>query len=407
MSWKVKIGKRIFHSHTVICMLILAFLIYFEMRGGRSYFDEGLALVCMFYVVILLLRRKLDSSDQISVILLITVTAIGLISNLVSGLAYSWFSVFIDLISETKFLWTIFAFKYYITSDVYADMSTTLRSFAKWFCYLAGFFGIVSQFVNLGMTENARYGIKSYNFIFPMSFQFLAVALVAIAVLSYSKEKYNNRLPYAAVCIGLILATKSSPLLFSVMFIFLLVYFKKRNKLKTRTIVFMVIIVLLLGTFQIQTYLMNENAPRYLFFYYGGKTANTYFPLGSGFATFGSDQASRNYARLYYQYGFHHLFGMNPQDGSFLSDTFWPMAIGQFGWIGSFLYILIYIRIFLSFKRLNINSEQKAFVYAGYMQYIIHAVGSAILSASAGMIGAMALAAVMKPANEIEKNKLE
>lgn len=83
------------------------------------------------------------------------------------------------------------------------------------------------------------------------------------------------------------------------------------------------------------------------------------------------------------------------------------MAIGQFGWIGSFLYILIYIRIFLSFKRLKINSEQKAFVYAGYMQYIIHAVGSAILSASAGMIGAMALAAVMKPANEIEKNKLE
>lgn len=407
MNWKLKIGKRIFHSHTVICFLILAFLTYFEMRGGRSYFDEALALVCIFYVVILLLRKKLDSSDQISVFLLIIVTVIGLISNLVSGLAYSWFSIFVDVISETKFLWTIFAFKYYITSDVYADMSIALRSFAKWFCYLAGFFGIVSQFVNLGMTENARYGIKSYNFVFPMSFQFLAVALFAIAVLSYSKEKYNNRLPYAAVCIGLILATKSSPLLFSVMFIFLLVYFKKRNQLKTRTIVFMVVIVLLLGTFQIQTYLMNENAPRYLFFYYGGKTANTYFPLGSGFATFGSDQASRNYARLYYQYGFHHLFGMNPQDGSFLSDTFWPMAIGQFGWIGSFLYILIYIRIFLSFKRLKINSEQKAFVYAGYMQYIIHAVGSAILSASAGMIGAMALAAVMKPANEIEKNKLE
>lgn len=48
---------------------------------------------------------------------------------------------------------------------------------------------------------------------------------------------------------------------------------------KTRTVVFMAVIVLLLGTFQIQTYLMNVNAPRYLFFYYGGKTANTYFPL--------------------------------------------------------------------------------------------------------------------------------
>lgn len=88
------------------------------------------------------------------------------------------------------------------------------------------------------------------------------------------------------------------------MFIFLLIYFQKRAQLKTRTVVFMAVIVLLLGTFQIQTYLMNVNAPRYLFFYYGGKTANTYFPLGSGFATFGSDQAARNYSRLYYQYGF-------------------------------------------------------------------------------------------------------
>lgn len=44
----------------------------------------------------------------------------------------------------------------------------------------------------------------------------------------------------------------------------------------------------------------------------------------------------------------------------------------------------------------------KALLYAGYMQYIIHAVGSAILSAPAGMIGAIALAAVMKPANEVE-----
>lgn len=100
--------------------------------------------------------------------------------------------------------------------------------------------------------------------------------------------------------------------------------------------------------------------PRYLFFYYGGKTANTYFPFGSGFATFGSDQAARNYSRLYYQYGFNSLFGMNTKDGSFLSDTFWPMAIGQFGWIGSILYILIYVRIFFSFKWMNLNSEQKA-----------------------------------------------
>lgn len=395
MSWNVKIGQRIYHSHTVVCMLVLAFQIYFEMRGGRTYFDEGLALICMLYVVMLLLKRRLDASDQISVLLLIAVIVIGLLSNAMSGLAYSWFSVFVDVISETKFLWTLFAFKYYITSNVYEDMSRALRPLAKWFCYLAGIFAVVSQFVNLGMTGTERYGIKSFRFVFPMSFQFLAVALVAIAVLSAKENEKSNKYCYASICIALILATKSSPLLFSVMFIFLLLYFKYHGKIKTRTIVFIGLIVVILGTFQIQTYLMNENAPRYLFFYYGGKTANTYFPLGSGFATFGSDQAARNYSRLYYQYGFNNMFGMNVEDGSFLSDTFWPMAIGQFGWIGFLIYICIYIRVFLSFKKIAIKKEQRAFLYAAYLQYMIHAIGAAILSSSAGLIGAIAISMVM------------
>ena len=402
MSWSVKVGGKIYHSHTVVTIVILAALIYFEMRGGRSYFDEGLALICMGYVTVLFLRRKLDAADQISVLLLVAVIIIGIISNILSKLAYTWFSVFVDVISETKFLWTLFAFKYYITPTVYDELSRKLRSVSKWFCYLAGLFAIASQFVNLNMTENVRYGIKSFNFIFPMSFQFLAVALVAIAVLSKSKDGRNNRMPYLAICVGLILATKSSPLLFSVMFLFLLIYFKRREQIKMRTVIFMAVVVLLLGSFQIQTYLTNVNAPRYLFFYYGGITANTYFPFGSGFATFGSDQAARNYSRLYFQYGFNGLFGMNTEDGSFLSDTFWPMAIGQFGWIGFILYVIIYVRFFISFKKMKLNSEQKALLYAGYMQYMIHAVGSAILSASAGMIGAIALAAVMKPTNDNE-----
>lgn len=396
MSWYVKIERKSYHSHTVISILTIAILIYFEMRGGRSYFDEGLALVCMAYVIVLFLKRKLDAADQISVFLLIIVIVIGVISNILSKLAYTWFSVFVDIISETKFLWTLFAFKYYITSNVYSEMSRVLRPFAKWFCYLAGFFAVVSQFINLGMTGTERYGIKAFRFVFPMSFQFLAVALVAIAVISENENRNSNKYCYASICLSLILATKSSPLLFSVMFLFLLVYFKHHELLKTRTIIFIGILVVFLGAFQIQTYLMNVNAPRYLFFYYGGRTANTYFPFGSGFATFGSDQAARNYSRLYYQYGFNSLFGMNTEDGSFLSDTFWPMAIGQFGWIGFLIYIIIYVRVFLSFKRMTLNNDQKAFSYAAYLQYMIHAIGAAILSTSAGLIGAIALSMVMK-----------
>ena len=59
---------------------------------------------------------------------------------------------------------------------------------------------------------------------------------------------------------------------------------------------------------------------------------------------------------------------------------------------------MIFINIFISIKRQAfLNNYQKAFLYAGYGQYIIHAVGSAILSSSAGMLGFIGLAMIMNP----------
>lgn len=211
---------------------------------------------------------------------------------------------------------------------------------------------------------------------------------------------------YFMAGISLILTTKSSPIIFSVLFIFFCFYFRKRFSISKKTYIFVLIVIVLLGTYQIEAYLLNENAPRYLFFYYGGVTANEYFPLGAGFATFGSDEASRDYSPLYYLYGFQYLFGMTPDDGSFLSDTFWPMAIGQFGWIGASLYLYVFIRLYQSvYKNKALGKEERAFVYAGFLQSFIHAIGSAILSNAAAQLMYIILGIVLS--NKGNKSSLE
>ena len=45
MSWNVKVGQRVYHSHTVICILVLAFQIYFDFSG---YSDMAIGLGRMF-----------------------------------------------------------------------------------------------------------------------------------------------------------------------------------------------------------------------------------------------------------------------------------------------------------------------------------------------------------------------
>ena len=275
--YMITCGTKKYGLKAWIIIAIITILIIFELLGGRSYFDEILGLCSMIYVILLYMKNKLDRTDKISVILLILTIIIGFLSNIYSKINLSITSIMIDAVVETKFLWVLFAVKYYVTSKEIKDVNRILKPLAKVFCILAGICAIVSQVINIGMTGTERYGIKGFKFFFPMSFQFLAVSMICIAVLSIKNDKKNIRY-YIPVCIALILATKSSPILFSVFFLILLIYFKKRKVLKTRTIIILGILVLLLGTFQIQTYLLNENAPRYLFFYYGGKTANTYFP---------------------------------------------------------------------------------------------------------------------------------
>lgn len=393
---KIIIGKREYDSRACIVTIILGLLVFFELRGGRSYFDEVLCLMAMTYIAICGILGKINRYDFVSVMLLLVAIIIGVMSNIFSGISVPVFSIIVDIIAETKILWIYYATLYYVDKGARDSLVKMLTPLAKVYIVLAFAFAVASQFLNTGMTGTERYGIKGFRFIFPMSFQFLAVTLIMFAVLILNKKVRNKNLYYVLGCISLLFVTKSSPIIFALVFVFLYYYFYKRTELKLRTIIIIAVAILIVGSYQVENYLMNENAPRFLFFYYGGVTANRFFPFGSGFATFGSDQAARIYSPLYYQYGFSNLFGMSVEDRSFLSDTFWPMAIGQFGWMGFIIYGSVYVRIFLSFKnRIEFSSDRKAFIYANFISYMIHAVGSAILSASAGVIGFIALAIVV------------
>lgn len=378
----------------IAAFFIISVLIYMELIGGRSFFDEALSIVSVLYLLFLAIRDDLSRYDSVSLFILMVVIFIGLASNVFSGISRPLTSVLIDVVAETKVLWAFFAAKYMFRGQTGKTFATALVFLAKAYIISAFVCSIVSQVVNIGMTESQRYGLQGFRFVFPFSFQFMAVSLLAIAILIKGNAK-NRKVYYVLASISLMLATKSAPLLFGLLFLVLLYYFNHFKKLNAFVVALLFLGVIFVGSYQIQTYLMNVNAPRYLFFLHGAELANRFFPLGAGFSTFGSDQAARLYSPLYYEFGFSYLFGLNPEDGSFLSDTFWPMAIGQFGWIAFALLVILYLRIVLGFKGpVKHEFESKAFLYAAFLSYMIHAVGSAILSSSAGVIGFIALGLV-------------
>ena len=62
--------------------------------------------------------------------------------------------------------------------------------------------------------------------------------------------------------------------------------------------------------------------------------ARDFFPLGAGLGRFGSYMSEVNYSPLYDRYGLVRVYGLGPQNPLAITDTFWPMVLGELGPIG-------------------------------------------------------------------------
>lgn len=63
-----------------------------------------------------------------------------------------------------------------------------------------------------------------------------------------------------------------------------------------------------------------------------------YIPFGSGFGSFGTAAAAKEYSPLYYKYQLNTIWGLNPENPMFLADAFYP-TLAEFGIVGLFFFL--------------------------------------------------------------------
>lgn len=78
--------------------------------------------------------------------------------------------------------------------------------------------------------------------------------------------------------------------------------------------------------------------------------AKDYFPFGAGLASFASYYSGVSYSPLYVNYGIDRIFGLSQDNPAFISDTFFPMILGQFGFFGIFLLIFFVAKTYKAFS---------------------------------------------------------
>ena len=92
-----------------------------------------------------------------------------------------------------------------------------------------------------------------------------------------------------------------------------------------------------------------------------------YFPIGTGFGTYASHSAAAHYSPVYYKYGFEAFYELrNAVTGTFFDDQFWPIIIGQTGFIGLASYVG-YLVILLKRIGLMASTNKNAYFAAMFL----------------------------------------
>lgn len=305
-----------------------------------GYSDEFFALFCLFEFLLYSFIKK--AKIKAYFLLIASLLFIGLAGNLISNIQTSIYVVLLDVF--------IFFKPYIILISIYTILNSSetklVYSFmvflSKLLLWILAFFSLLTIFVDLGM-NNANgefFFLDSQRFTGTVSLW----TIIFFAVI-YSNPK-NKRFMYFLLSALIVFRSGSGMGSLAILLVVLVYLFLERQtKIKMRYIIIAIPICLWVAREEIEGYLLDIDAARFQLFYYGFITANRYFPFGAGFATYGSSTAADYYSKLYLEYGFDSKWGLSKESPYFLTDSYYPQIIGQFGYIGLIIYLVFIYKI--------------------------------------------------------------
>lgn len=405
----MRISKKTIIPFFILFILLIS-EIFMEKINILRYCDEFVAVLMFIYILFILITKKSVEKGFGKIILFcFIVLLIGLLSNFLSMQQTNYSAVALDIVANFKLPVICIGFIYMLGNRESKEIAKILNLPCKIMIILGFLCSLISLFIDIGMRGQFRFGLWGFNFIFEYANTYALMELFCLIIMFINNisDKNNKCLLYIIfVSVQLALSLKGPALISSILLFALPFFIKNAGKIKKKHIMIIAIFSVMVGTYQIQTYFLNDNAPRAILMKYGIKTANNCFPIGSGFATYGSDMAAKYYSNLYRSYGFNNLYGMNSINYQFLNDNYWPSIVGQFGYIGMVLVLVILFDIFKAIQKLKVNYRVKSLLLVCYIYVMISSLGNTIFTTSATIIMSIGMILLTKAKYEGEDNNV-
>ncbi|MDD6594886.1 MAG: hypothetical protein PUE27_00055 [Sharpea porci] len=225
---------------------------------------------------------------------------------------------------------------------------------------------VVDNIVHI-FPANVRYGLRSTQLFYGVPTGFAAVCAFIFALLTIIRP-YVKRTGKWYLILALLMTSTLRSKAFAAVFAFGLIYYFtyiREKKITIKTLILFVPLVFLMVQDQIEYYFFSNiqsDSARYQLLTTSFKIMKDYFPIGTGFGTFGSYMSAKNYSPLYQMYGISNVNGLIKGAAYFVSDSFWPMIAGETGIVG--LIAIIAVLCLMVVKIQKIKQWNKA-MYAG------------------------------------------
>lgn len=319
-------------------LLIISDLFSNKLPTFFSYCDE---IIALFTLLILLVKYNKIIVREKMILPFLCIICLGLVGNAFSGVRKEPLLVFFDLFMFLKPYTLMLYLAVCANNNIMENTIKTVALTSKVGVFTLFLFSLTTLVFPMDMVDID--GNFSFYTVYAGTIGFWSVCFASIL---YIMRKKHFLVYYFMAFIVVLRSNSGFGLLIMILLFFVYFFIGERHAFHWYYLVPLIPIGLYVGRGEIMNYLLNQNAPRSLLLRYAFITANRYFPFGAGFGTYGTKVAADNYSSLYRDYGFDSRWGMTPFDTRFLLDSYHPQIIGQFGYLGLLLLVvLVYVLI--------------------------------------------------------------
>ena len=395
--------------------VLFLFLIFNNPLEGfvpmMNYWDELSAFLVVCWGAYDFWRNpKMEKHELANWIFLAALVVIGALGNLFHpGLQESTVAIIKDVIALCKFPAIFFVLQRRVSSpEQQKEILTSIAKISRWILILTLFAVVIGRFVDLGFyTDDIRI-LPSCTFIFTNPTFFIS-SYVMIAAVLIAESINKNRAFLLLDCLLIFLAQRSKGYIFIAFLVIILILGEKwitkilniflgsdKEKVKPLRVIVAVIVLGLMfyvvGKPRLERFLaLGLASVRVALHVVGIRILGDYFPLGSGFGTFGSYLSGEYYSNIYALYGIDRVWGMSKNFYSFISDVFWPYIYGQFGLFGLLIYGKIILDIFFRQFRSGITDSSRIAMASVWIYALIATTSEAYFTNTTGVQMALIL----------------